>query len=281
MKNLKNKVWFVTGASKGLGLTLVKRLLNDGYQVAATSRSKQSLIEAIGTTTENFLPLEVELTNEESIKAAVAETLKHFNTIDILVNNAGYGQIGTVEELSDEEVRNNYDVNVFGLLNVTRQVLPHLRAKQSGHIFNISSIGGFVGGFAAWGIYCSTKFAVAGLTEALAVEAKPFGVNVTLVYPGYFRTNFLSKDSVLAPKNPIDDYLEARQSQAAHQNEIDGNQPGDPDKAIDVLIEMSKEQNPPLHLFLGQDAYDISKNKLEEVSKELEHWKSYTLSTGF
>ncbi|WP_028525450.1 SDR family oxidoreductase [Runella limosa] len=276
MENLKNKVWFVTGASKGLGLTLVKRLLNDGYQVAATSRTIKSLVNEVGEQSENFLPLEVDIVNEQSVKIAVAKAIQHFKTIDVVVNNAGYGQIGTIEELSNEEVRSNYDVNVFGLLNVTRQVLPHLRANKSGHIFNISSIGGFVGSFAAWGIYCSTKFAVAGLTEALAVEAKPFGVNVTLVYPGYFRTSFLSKDSVLAPKNPIDDYLEARQSQTAHQNEIDGNQPGDPDKAINVLIEMSKEQNPPLHLFLGQDAYDISKNKLEEVSSQLENWKNYT-----
>lgn len=281
MENLKNKVWLVTGASKGLGLTLVKRLLNDGYQVAATSRTIKSLVSEVGEQSENFLPLEVDIVNEQNVKNAITKAIQHFKTIDVVVNNAGYGQIGTIEELSNDEVRNNYDVNVFGLLNVTRQVLPHLRANKSGHIFNISSIGGFVGGFAAWGIYCSTKFAVAGLTEALAVEAKPFGVNVTLVYPGYFRTNFLSKDSVLAPKNPIDDYLEARQSQTAHQNEIDGNQPGDPDKAINVLIEMSKEQNPPLHLFLGQDAYDISKNKLEEVSSQLENWKNYTLSTGF
>lgn len=281
MENLKNKVWLVTGASKGLGLTLVKRLLNDGYQVAATSRTIKSLVSEVGEQSENFLPLEVDIVNEQSVKIAIAKTIHHFKSIDVVVNNAGYGQIGTIEELSNDEVRNNYDVNVFGMLNIIRNTMPHLRANKSGHIFNISSIGGFVGGFAAWGIYCSTKFAVAGLTEALAVEAKPFGVNVTLVYPGYFRTNFLSKDSVLVPKNPIDDYLEARQSQTAHQNEIDGNQPGDPDKAINVLIEMSKEQNPPLHLFLGQDAYDISKNKLEEVSSQLENWKNYTLSTGF
>lgn len=281
MENLKNKVWLVTGASKGLGLTLVKRLLNDGYQVAATSRTIKSLVSEVGEQSENFLPLEVDIVNEQSVKNAITKAIQHFKTIDVVVNNAGYGQIGTIEELSNDEVRNNYDVNVFGMLNIIRNTMPHLRANKSGHIFNISSIGGFVGGFAAWGIYCSTKFAVAGLTEALAVEAKPFGVNVTLVYPGYFRTNFLSKDSVLVPKNPIDDYLEARQSQTAHQNEIDGNQPGDPDKAINVLIEMSKEQNPPLHLFLGQDAYDISKNKLEEVSSQLENWKNYTLSTGF
>ncbi|MRX40927.1 SDR family NAD(P)-dependent oxidoreductase [Flavobacterium sp. LC2016-23] len=275
------KVWFVTGASKGLGLILVQKLLAQGYNVAATSRDINSLIKEVSAPSDQFLPLEMDLVTETSVQDAVAKTISHFKTIDVVVNNAGYGQIGTLEELSDEESRRNFDVNVFGLLNVIRNTMPHFRANRSGHFFNISSIGGYHGGFPGWGIYCSTKFAVSGLTEGLQAEAKAFGVKVTLVYPGYFRTSFLSADSMGLPKNPIADYEEARQSVLAHQNEINGNQPGDPEKAVEALIQISKEQNPPLHLFLGEDAYNMANAKIEEVEADLEAWKAMTIATNF
>ncbi|RUT68436.1 SDR family NAD(P)-dependent oxidoreductase [Flavobacterium cupreum] len=275
------KVWFVTGASKGLGLILVQKLLAQGYHVAATSRDVNSLIKEVSAASDQFLPLEMDLVTESSVQDAVAKTVSHFKTIDVVVNNAGYGQIGTLEELSDEESRRNFDVNVFGLLNVIRNTMPHFRANRSGHFFNISSIGGYHGGFPGWGIYCSTKFAVSGLTEGLRAEAKAFGVKVTLVYPGYFRTSFLSADSMGLPKNPIADYEEARQSVLAHQNEINGNQPGDPEKAVEALIQISKEQNAPLHLFLGEDAYNMANAKIEEVEADLEAWKAMTIATNF
>ncbi|WP_310555701.1 SDR family NAD(P)-dependent oxidoreductase [Flavobacterium sp.] len=276
-----SKVWFITGASKGLGLTLAKKLLAQGYSVAATSRNKEALIETIGNASLNFLPLEMDLVNEKSVKNAIEVAINHFKTIDVVVNNAGYGQIGTLEELTDKESRKNYDVNVFGLLNVVRNTMPYLRANKSGHIFNIASVGGYYGGFAGWGIYCSTKFAVAGLTEALAAEVKSFGVKVTLVYPGYFRTNFLSEESIIIPKSPIDEYEEARQSQILHQNQINGNQPNDPEKAADALIEMAKEENPALHLFLGADALEMVEQKINIIKVEVEKWKSTSLSTAF
>lgn len=159
--------------------------------------------------------------------------------------------------------------------------MPYMRANKSGHIFNISSIGGYNGGFPGWGIYCSTKFAVAGLTESLAAEVKRFGVNVTLVYPGYFRTDFLTDSSLLLPENPIADYKEVRESENAHKESINGNQPGDPEKLADALIKMSAEENPALHLFLGQDAYDMANVKIESVQQELEKWKEVSVSTGF
>ena len=159
--------------------------------------------------------------------------------------------------------------------------MPYLRANKSGHIFNIASVGGYYGGFAGWGIYCSTKFAVAGLTEALAAEVKSFGVKVTLVYPGYFRTNFLSEESIIIPKSPIDEYEEARQSQILHQNQINGNQPNDPEKAADALIQMAKEENPALHLFLGADALEMVEQKINIIKVEVEKWKSTSLSTAF
>ncbi|MCM0664613.1 oxidoreductase [Flavobacterium tyrosinilyticum] len=276
-----NKVWFITGASKGLGLELAKKLLAEGFKVAATSRNEASLSVALGKASENFLPLEMDLVDEKSVKTAIDRAVNHFKTIDVLVNNAGYGLLGALEELTDAEARKNYEVNVFGLLNVIRNAMPILRANQSGHIFNISSVGGYYGEFPGWGIYCSTKFAVAGLTESLATEIKPFGVHATIVYPGYFRTDFLKDSSLLVPENPIAEYKEVRQSQSAHKDDINENQPGDPVKLAEALIKVSQDQNPPLHLFLGEDAFNMANQKIASVQKELEGWKSVSVSTGF
>lgn len=279
MKN--EKVWFVTGASKGLGLTMTKKLLDENCKVAATSRDAKALTKAVGGPLDNFLPLEMDLVDGKSVQSAVRRALDAFGKIDVVVNNAGYGQLGTLEELSDEEARRNFDVNVFGVLNVIRHVMPHFRAKRSGHIFNISSIAGYSANFAGWGIYCSTKFAVAGLTESLAAEAKAFGVRVTVVYPGYFRTNFLAKDSINLPRHPIAEYEEARQSQAFHQNDLDGKQAGDPEKAVAAMIEVASEANPPLHLFLGSDAYGLANSKIAQVQNDLKHWEALATSTDF
>ncbi len=275
------KVWFVTGASKGLGLSLVKKLLEQGYQVAATSRKVDDLNNAVGIRNGNFLPLAVDIVSETSVEKAIAETISHFGRLDVVVNNAGYGQLGGLEELSAEEVRNNFDVNVFGLVHVVRKAMPHLRQQRSGHIFNISSVAGITGGFPGWGIYCATKFAVSGLTEALAKEAQEFGIDVTVVEPGYFRTNFLSAGSLATPANPIDAYKSVRASQSLHQNIIDGNQDGDPDKAAEALIAVAEEDHAPVHLLLGADAYAMAEQKIEDLKREMEQWKSITVSTGF
>lgn len=276
----RKKTWLVTGASKGLGLTLVKRLLKNGYRVAATSRNIGDLQKEIEPSAA-FLPLQVDLVNEQSVAEAVAETIRTWSAIDVVVNNAGYGQLGTLEELSDAESRRNFDVNVFGALNVIRSIMPHLRAQQSGTVLNISSVGGFTGNFPGWGIYCATKFAMAGFTEGLAAEAKEFGVTATVVYPGYFRTNFLSEGSLNLPGNPIAAYTTARAVEAMHKNEISGNQPGDPEKAAAVLIATAESGNPPLHLFLGQDAYDMARVKMEMVQHDLAAHESQATATAF
>lgn len=273
------KVWLVTGASKGLGLHFVQELLKQGYQVAATSRNKAALVEHIGEN-KNFLPLSMDVTLDTDVKTKINQVVQTFGKIDVVVNNAGYSQIGTLEELSDAEVRKNFDVNVFGVLNVIRNTAPYLREQQSGHIFNISSIGGYLGNFPAFGIYCSTKFAVAGLTEALAEELKPFGVHTTLVYPGYFRTNFLSKDSAMSPAKTIDAYINAREVQAAHLNDINGNQPNDPQKAAEVLITLSKQENPPVHFFMGVEIEEFVQSKIELIQTELKKNKTLSLSTA-
>ncbi|MGJ1322277.1 SDR family NAD(P)-dependent oxidoreductase [Sphingobacterium faecium] len=274
------KVWLVTGASKGLGLSLVKKLLKEGFRVIATSRNKHALIQELGDVSDLFLPIEVNLSDNEDVKNAIATSMTHFGKLDVIVNNAGFGQIGTLEELTDEEARSSFDINVFGSLNIIRNAMPYLRQHKSGHIFNIASIGGFSGGFAGWGIYCATKFAVAGLTESLAEEVKGFGIKATVVYPGYFRTDFLAKGSVQTPQHTIAAYEATRQSEQAHLNDIDGHQPNDPDKAADALIAISKSENPPVHLFLGSDAYDIVYKKIDILTNDVEQWKSYTLSTA-
>lgn len=277
--SVNDKVWFVTGASKGLGLVLVKRLLREGFRVAATSRSVDSLIEAVGEKSGNFLPLEMDLSDEGSVSGAIGKTIDAFGAIDAVVNNAGYGQIGTLEEISDEEARANFDVNVFGVLNVIRAAMPHLRARRSGRIFNISSIGGYSANFAGWGIYCSTKFAIAALTESLAAEVASFGVSATVVYPGYFRTDFLSSGSIGSPANPIPEYEEARRSEELHKKEINHNQPGDPEKLAAVLIEVAAAENPPLHLFIGPDAYEAAEAKISAVRADMEAWRELGTST--
>ena len=279
---MKNKqVWLVTGASKGLGLSLVRQLLEQGFTVAATSRKGEDLRRAVHAEDSRFLPLQVDLKSEASVREALEATIDHFGRIDVVVNNAGYGQIGSLEELTDREARENFEVNVFGALNVIRHVMPQLRKQQSGHIFNISSIAGFMGGFPGFGIYCATKFALEGLSESLAAEANAFGVKVTIVEPGYFRTDFLTAGSLAVPAQPIEAYEAVRATQQAHQNQINGNQPGDPEKAVAAMIQMADEPNPPLHLFLGQDAYDLACQKINAVRDELERWKAITVSTAF
>lgn len=275
------KVWFITGASKGFGLEFIKQLLEKGEMVAATSRNLQQLKDAAATTHENFLPLQMDIVNEHSVDLAIEATVEKFGRIDNIVNNAGYGLFGGLEELSDAEARMNFDVNVFGSLNVIRQALPYLRQQGSGHIFNFSSIGGLLGNYPGFGIYCATKFAVNGFTEALSVEVKPFGINATIVMPGYFRTNFLEADSIVGPKNPLDVYADVRAAQELHQNQINGNQPGDPVKGVAAIIEAAAAENPPLYLLLGSDAYELANNKADLYKTEFKNWESLSKSTDF
>ncbi len=277
----QQNVWLVTGASKGLGLALVQRLLSNGHKVAATSRSVEGLKTAVHNNGDNFLPLALDLLNEKEVARAIETTVHHFGALDVVVNNAGYGLVGALEELSDAEARANFDVNVFGALNVIRQALPQLRRQGSGHIFNIASIGGFAGGFPGFGIYCATKFAVHGFSEGLLHEVAPFGIRTTLVMPGYFRTNFLEGGSLLTPKGEMQEYQNVREVQLQHQQQINNAQPGDPDKAADVLIEVAAMSQPPFHLFLGTDAVGLAEQKMNAVQKEVEGHRTLMTSTNF
>ncbi|MFD2825284.1 SDR family oxidoreductase [Leeuwenhoekiella polynyae] len=275
------KKWFVTGASKGLGLNLVKTLLNNGHQVAATSRNLNALIEAVKTSSSNFLPLEMDLLDEDSVADALSKTKDTFGQLDVVVNNAGYGQLGTLEELTNAEARENFDVNVFGVLNVIRKAMPFMRTQKSGHFINISSIAGFVGSFPGWGIYCATKYALAGLTESFSAEIKSLGLTATVVYPGYFRTNFLNQGSLVLPQNEMSIYKEARDLQQVHLDDIAGNQTGDPEKAAAVLMQLAEMEHPPLHLFLGTDANQYAQQKMETLENEMALHKELATATDY
>lgn len=274
------KVWFVTGASKGLGLTLVKSLLHQGYRVAATSRTEDALKREIRTS-DTFLPLQADVADESSVQAAIAKAIETFGGIDVVVNNAGYGQLGTIEETTDNEARDNFNANVFGVLNVIRNVMPHFRAKKSGHFINISSIAGFLGTFPGWGLYNATKFALAGLTEALSAEVKSLGVSATIVYPGYFKTNFLLKGSLRFARNPIAEYKEARELDKAHLEQIPGNQPGDPEKAALAFIKLAEMPNAPLHFFMGSDSFGMANSKIETLKNEISANEILSKSTDY
>ncbi|WP_027212143.1 SDR family oxidoreductase [Burkholderia sp. WSM2232] len=275
------KTWFVTGASKGIGQRLVRQLLARGDRVAATSRTVASLTEALGTASAKFLPLQVDLRDEQSIGDAIAQTIEKFGKVDVIVNNAGYAQQGTIEALSDGELRRNFDVNLFAPLAVLRHVLPHLRAQRSGHVINLSSIVGFQGGYAGWGSYVASKFALAGLTESLAAEVAEFGIKATIVYPGPVRTEFLSSGALAVARRQIDAYTEAKASLDLHLDTLHGHQAGDPDKVALLIMQAADVAQPPLHLFAGKIANELAAQKIALVERDLDAWKGSSEATDF
>jgi NAD(P)-dependent dehydrogenase (short-subunit alcohol dehydrogenase family) len=275
-----SKVWYITGSSQGLGLTLVKKLLENGYRVAATSRNAQALKKAVGVIdTGSFLPLAVDLNNVDSIDDSIQQTLAAFGHIDVLVNNAGYGMAGTVEEITEQEIRNIFDVNVMATIDVIKSVLPVMRKQRSGYIINIGSVAGFAGA-PGWAVYSATKAAVAAFTEVLALDLKEFGIKVTVVEPSGFRTGFLAKNSLSYTESRIEGYQAVKETQKRYLAG-DGKQPGDPEKASVIFIELAESEQPPLHLYLGEDAYNRAFGKLEAMTAEIKEWKSTTISADY
>jgi NAD(P)-dependent dehydrogenase (short-subunit alcohol dehydrogenase family) len=272
------KVWYITGASKGMGLSLVKQLLAKGQSVAATSRSIAAFTEFNGIG-DRFLPLEVDLKSEQSIAASIKKTVEIFGHLDIVINNAGYGLGGALEELTSEEIEENFQVNFFAVVRVIQQALPFMRRQRSGHIINISSIAGFAPGI-GWPMYCAAKFAVSGLSEALANDLKPLGIHVTNVMPGWFRTSFAKADSIAYNKKQIEDYAYLRESHDK-MNKMDGAQLGDPDKIADTFLKLVASPIPATDLFLGSDAFNRAKSKIEQLSVQMDTWKDVSFSTDF
>jgi NAD(P)-dependent dehydrogenase (short-subunit alcohol dehydrogenase family) len=220
------------------------------------------------------------VTDESAASAAVDAAAQRFGRIDVVVNNAGRGVLGAVEEISDAAARAVYDANVFGILNVLRAVLPTLRAQRSGWIVNLSSIGGFIAS-AGWGVYCSTKFAGEGISEALAAEVGPLGIAVTIVEPGYFRTDFLDASSLHTEAASIDDYATTAGAVREHARDVNHAQPGDPAKAVAAILRLAEAERPPLRVQLGSDSFGAVADKLGTVADEQAQWRELAMSTDF
>lgn len=272
-------VWFITGASRGFGLEIAREALSRGHDVVATARDAAAITAALPDAGDHLLAVPLDVTDEAQAHAAAQAAVERFGRIDVLINNAGRGLLGAVEEASDAEVRAVYETNVFGLLTVTRAVTPVLRAQRSGTVVNISSVGGFVGS-AGWGVYASTKFAVEALSEALHAELKPLGVHAMVVEPGYFRTDFLDSSSLHTQQHVIDDYADGPAGQmriAAGERNHD--QPGDPVKAANAIIDVVESEQPPLRLQLGRDTIAAVEAKIAHVQTELAQWRAVAEST--
>lgn len=270
--------WFVTGASRGLGLELVKQLLQRGDQVAATTRSTERLLSALGDVDQTrLLPLTLDLTDEAAVTSAAQSTQDRFGRIDVVVNNAGYGFLGAVEETSDREVRDMFDVQIFGVWNVLRAVLPTFRADRSGHIINVSSILGLIS-FPGWGLYCAGKYALEGLTGSLAGELAEFGIRVNLIEPGYLQTDFLTNNSLTLPAQTVEGYTAIREMTSAHQS-VPGTQLGDPVKAATAIIAVATSAEAPLHQLLGSDSYSFATSAVEALTADFQAGHELALTT--
>jgi NAD(P)-dependent dehydrogenase (short-subunit alcohol dehydrogenase family) len=278
-KNGFKRVWFITGASRGLGALIAEAALADGNAVVAAGRNVAAIAERLGNSPA-LLPVALDVTDEAQAKAAVQAALEKFGRIDVLVNNAGFGLLGAIEESSDADVRRMYDTNVFGLLNITRAVLPTLRSQRAGHVINMSSIGGYRAA-AGFGAYSSTKFAVEGLTEALRGELAPLGIHATVVEPGYFRTDFLDASSLMVAKEIIADYDATSGNVRRRAVEMNHNQPGNPEKLAQAMLELVDAPTPPLRLPLGTDTLKAIADKNAYVTQETETWKALSASTDF
>jgi NAD(P)-dependent dehydrogenase (short-subunit alcohol dehydrogenase family) len=274
-----SKVWLITGCSTGFGRALSKAVIAKGDKVAVTARKVEDVKDIVEGNEANAISLTLDVTKQADIDAAVKATLQKFGRIDVLVNNAGIGYFGAVEESEDEQVRRMFDINVFGLGNMTKAVLPTMRAQKSGHVVNISSIGG-LRSFPAVGYYNATKYAVDGLSEALAKEVAPLGIKVTIICPSGFRTDWAGR-SADNSSIEIEDYATTAALNKDTIRSYSGNQPGDPAKAALAIVKAVESENPPLRLLLGEAAYKGAKAKLLELEKDFEEWKDTSIGADF
>ena len=277
--NEDKKIWFITGSNSGFGRSLTEAVLAKGDKVVATTRHPEQIKDLVKQYPNKVKAVNLDITKANEINSAIDTALSTFGRVDVLVNNAGFGTLGAVEEIEDEQVRKQFEVNCFGTLNLTKALLPHFRNRGSGHILNVSSVGGFTS-FPGTGIYSATKFAIEGYSEALAKEIAPLGIKLTLVEPGAFRTEFAG-DSLATPNNQINDYEETAHKFVKMQSQSSGEQPGDPDKAAQAMIKVGESDNPPMRLVLGEDALKATRQKIETFQKELNQWEDVTLSTSF
>lgn len=271
------KVWLITGASSGFGRALAEAALERGDRVAAAGRRPEALAGLEEAAPGRAYPLRLDVTDHEDVRRAVDEVAGRFGRIDVLVNNAGHGQVGAVEETTEDELRGIFDVHLFGPAALTRAVLPLMRRQGSGAIVQMSSFGGQVA-YPGFGAYCATKFALEGFSEALAPEVAPFGIKVLIVEPGAFRTGFSGGSLVQSVAMP--EYEETVGPTRAMITGIDGTQPGDPAKAARAIMAALDSGATPLRLPLGADAVDGIRGKLESVREEIERWEEVSLNTA-
>lgn len=274
-----DKVWFITGCSTGFGRELAKNVLKKGYRAIVTSRNTEDVRDIVEAYKDSAIALTLDVTNQDEITAAVDSALKRFGQIDVLVNNAGIGYFAAIEESEEDEVRRMFEINFWGLAHVTRAILPHMRTRRSGHILNISSIGGIVA-FPALGFYTATKFAVSAYSEALAKETAHLGIKVINIAPSGFRTDWAgrsAKDSVLV----IDDYTATAGANKNYVRGYSGKQKGDPVRAAEAMIQIVESEDPPQVLLLGSAALKNAKRKLEALQLDFNKWENVTRATDY
>lgn len=271
------KVWFITGATRGIGAEIVKAALAAGERVVATGRNRDQIAATFKEHSDRLLPVELDVTKELHAFAAAEAAVARFGRIDVLVNNAGYGQLGMFEENTATEIQRQFDTNVFGLFHVTRAVLPVMRKQRNGRIFNLSSMAGMIG-FPHASIYCSSKFAVEGFSESLALDVAEFGIRVTLVEPGFTRTDFLETSSIRYGTRQVAGYEEASAKLRAHYATYNGKQSGDPAKLAAALLTLANSDNPPLRFASGSDAFEGMTSKLASVQNELHSYQKLSAS---
>jgi len=274
------KTWFITGANRGLGLEIARAAFARGDNIVATSRNPGSIEKQFGNVGGQLLTATVDVTEVATIHEAVQIALDRFGRIDVLVNNAGYGQLGAFEEIKPDTIARQFATNVFGVFDVTRDILPTMRAQRSGHIITISSIAGIVG-FEGSSIYCSTKHAISGWSEGLAKEVAPFGIRMTCVYPGRFRTDFLDPSSVRHGEIAIDDYADFSVKRRAALDADNHLQLGSPERFAEVILTLADDEDAPLQFGAGSDAYQTFMSKASALTETAERWKALTLSTDY
>ncbi len=273
------KVWLITGCSTGFGRSLAIEALAQGYRVAVAARKTEDVQDIVSGYPETAIAVKLDVTVPEQITTAVQTTLAAFGQIDVLVNNAGIGYFAAVEESEEAEVRRMFEINVFGLAKMTQEVLPHMRKRRSGHILNVSSIGG-LRSFPGVGFYNATKYAVDGLSEALSKEVAPLGIHVTIIAPSGFRTDWAGR-SAKDTSIKIDDYAGTAGKNAGDIRGYSGNQPGDPVRAAKAMIQVTETEHPPLRLLLGAAALKGARIKLEELKKDFDTWADVTVGADF
>jgi NAD(P)-dependent dehydrogenase (short-subunit alcohol dehydrogenase family) len=273
-------VWFITGAARGFGLEITREALSRGDSVVATARNPQAVLDAIPDADGRLLAVALDISEPTQIAAAVDAAITRFGHIDALINNAGRGLVGSVEETSDAELRAIFEVNVFGLLAITRAVLPHMRARRSGLVVNLSSVGGFVA-WPGWGVYAATKFAVEALSEAMTHELAPLGIRSVAIEPGPFRTNFLDGSSLAFTDTVIEDYADTSGAARSWATDTNYGQQGDPVKAAKIIVDLADREDLPERIQLGSNAFGDVAAKLERTARDQEQWRAVSLSTDF